>query len=185
MALNKVNNSIASLIEETALSTVDKLVAFLGEKIEIDEDMRQMFEDFKGTLKAESTEAAKAAKAEAKKTKKSKKSDADASDASDKSDKSDSDGEKKKKRAPSAYNLFIKEKMAELKAQGLKGNLMSQAVAAWNAEKKPEEVPKTPEVSESSDTDAAAAPAPAPEEKKPKKKGGRKAAPVADAEEEQ
>jgi Ran GTPase-activating protein (RanGAP) involved in mRNA processing and transport len=42
---------------------------------------------------------------------------------------------KKRTRAPSAYNLYIKEKMAEFKAAGHKGNLMKMAIDAWNEDK--------------------------------------------------
>ena len=118
MASSKVNAAIAALIEETQIATIDKMVAFLGEKIEVDEDMQKMFEDFKESIKG-------SAKADLKKaTKKSKKS-------------SDESGEEKKKRtrAPSAYNLYIKEKMAEFKEAGHKGNLMKMAIDAWNEDK--------------------------------------------------
>jgi hypothetical protein len=104
MALTKVNSSIAALIEETKVSTVDKLVHFLGQKIEIDEDMKKMFEEFKVASKGSSKGSAKA--------------------------------EKKEKRAPSAYNLYIKDKIAEFKAAGHKGNLMKMATDAWNESKK-------------------------------------------------
>jgi hypothetical protein len=117
MAYSKVTSSIAALIEETQLSTIDKMIAFLGEKIELDDDMQKMFEEFKDSIKG-------SAKAELKKSsKKSKKS-------------SDESGDvKKRTRAPSAYNLYIKEKMAEFKAAGHKGNLMKMAIDAWNEDK--------------------------------------------------
>jgi hypothetical protein len=107
MALSKVNAAVAALIEETKVSTVDKLVHFLGQKIEIDEDMKKMFEEFKEVSKVVVKGAKGAAKAE-----------------------------KKEKRAPSAYNLYIKDKIAEFKAAGHKGNLMKMATDAWNESKK-------------------------------------------------
>lgn len=124
MALIKVNVAIAALIEETAMSTVDKLVAFLGEKLEIDEDMQQMFADFKATLKV--TPAATTEQQPTKK-KPSKKAAAATS--------SDEEKPAKAKRAPSAYNMYLSAKIAELKAQGAKGNLMKLAIEAWKASK--------------------------------------------------
>ena len=117
MAFNKVNIALSALVEETQLATVDKIVAFLSEKIEVDEDMQKMFEDFKESIKTQ-------AKADLKKAnKKSKKSGDESGD------------EKKRTRAPSAYNMYIKEKMAEFKAAGHKGNLMKMAIEAWNEDK--------------------------------------------------
>ena len=119
MASSKINAAIAALIEETQVATIDKMVAFLSEKIEVDEDMQKMFEDFKESIKG-------SAKADLKKaTKKSKKS----------SDEDSGDEKKKRTRAPSAYNLYIKEKMAEFKEAGHKGNLMKMAIEAWNEDK--------------------------------------------------
>lgn len=124
MALAKVNVSIAALMEETALSTVDKLVAFLGEKIEIDEDMQQMFADFKATLKVTPPPQVDAEKP---KKKASKKAAAATS--------SDEEKPEKAKRAPSSYNMYLSAKIAELKAQGAKGNLMKLAIEAWKTSK--------------------------------------------------
>lgn len=112
MALTKVNVALAGLIEETSLSTVEKLIAFLGEKIEIDDDMKQYFDEFKASIKNE-------AKVD---LKKASKKDA---------------GEKKEKRTrpPSPYNMYIRDKMAEFKAAGHTGNLMKMAIEAWNKDK--------------------------------------------------
>lgn len=112
------------MIEETSLQTVDKLVTFLETKIEVDDDLKQMFADFKTQLLEELKEEAKAAA----KGGKSKRGKGGASD-----------GEpEKKKRAPSAYNLFIKEKMAAIKAEKpeLKSKeLMAEAIQMWKAQK--------------------------------------------------
>lgn len=115
MALNTVHKALAGLVEETAMSTVDKLVTFLSEKIEFDDDMKTLFDDFK-----------KATKEEIK-----------ASFKNDRSRKSRG-GEKKAKREPSAYNLFIKDKMAEIKVKrpDLKGkDLMKEAIDEWKKTK--------------------------------------------------
>ena len=114
MASTKLNIAIAALVAESQLSTVEKLFAFLGEKIEIDDDMKGYFDEFKATLKVDQEADAKAAKSKS---------------------KSKKGGEPKAKRAPSAYNLYIRDKMAELKAAGNSGNLMKMAIEAWNEEK--------------------------------------------------
>ena len=122
MASTKVSQAIAALVAETQMAVVDKLVAFLGEKIEIDEDMTQYFEEFKNTLKEQS-------KVDTKKAGKKPK-------------------EEKVKRPPSQYNLYIRDKMAEFKAAGHSGNLMKMAIEAWNADKgaKADEIVATEEV---------------------------------------
>lgn len=110
MALNNVQKALAGLVEETALSTVDKLVTFLSDKIEIDDEMKTLFDEFKKTTK----EGIKA----------SFKNSTRKGGAKD----------EKKKREPSPYNLFIKEKMAEIKAKKpeLKGkDLMKEAIEEW------------------------------------------------------
>lgn len=111
MALSKVNTAIAALVDETKASTVDKLVHFLGQKIEIDEDLKGFFEEFKAELAKAAKTTGKAGKGAAKSV------------------------EKKEKRPPSAYNLYIKDKIAEFKAAGHTGNLMKMATDAWNVDK--------------------------------------------------
>lgn len=111
MALNNVHKALAGLVEETALNTIEKLTAFLSEKIEFDDDMKTLFEEFKKNTKDEIK-------------------------ASFKNDRNRKGGakEEKKKREPSPYNLFIKEKMAEIKAKKpeLKGKeLMKEAIEEW------------------------------------------------------
>ncbi len=120
MAFTKVTKALSVLVEETSLLVVDKLVAFLDTKIEMDDDMKQMFEDFKTQLKEQLKEEAKAA------AKGGKKKIA-----------VDENGEKKK-RAPSAYNLFIKEKMAAIKQKNpemASKDVMKEAIAMWKAQK--------------------------------------------------
>lgn len=110
MASAKLNTSIAALVNETQISTVDKLFAFLGEKIEIDSDMKGYFDEFRGTLKVPVVKGKKGVSVSA-------------------------EAAPKAKRAPSAYNLYIRDKMAEFKAAGHSGNLMKMAIEAWNADK--------------------------------------------------
>ena len=113
--MNKVNTAVSSLVEEVSLNTVDKVVDFLKSKIDFDEDFDKFFQEFKDTLKAD-------AKASAKKSVKKS------------SSGSDSETDAKKKRAPSAYNLFIKDKMAQIKGTNpeIKGKeLMKAAIEEW------------------------------------------------------
>lgn len=151
MALNNVNIALYSLIEETKLATIDKIidrtinkmVAFISDKIEVDEDnMHNMLQEFKESFKAEAKAEVKAevkaeakanvkAEAKAKLKKMNKSSDDDSSD------------EKKKTRVPSVYNLYIRDKIAELKAAGRKGGLMMLAIEAWNTDKATGKLGKT------------------------------------------
>jgi hypothetical protein len=154
MAFTKVNIAIAALVEETALTTVDKLVAFLAEKIELDDDMQGMFTEFKASISAQAKEDAKGAKKAGKKADKK-------------------GAEPKAKRPPSEYNMYISRKMAELKAAGYTGNLMKGAIEAWNAEKAtaaPAPVADAVAEGETSETAETVAEAPQEEkEEKPKK----------------
>lgn len=101
-SLVKINNAVTALVQETMHTTLDKLIEFLSDRIELDEDIKGIFDEFrKGMYVPES-----------------------------------SGGTKKRRHAPSAYNLYIREKIAELKAAGHKGNMMKMAVEAWKTEKK-------------------------------------------------
>jgi len=102
MALLKVNKALSVLIEETTLRTIDDVVTYLGSKIEMDDEMKGFFESFKVAVKEKMTAEA-AAIAKGSKRKRGKK------------DGNTSSGEEKQKRAPSAYNLYVQEKMAEYK----------------------------------------------------------------------
>jgi hypothetical protein len=112
-----VNKAVAGVVAESVFQAkkdvMEYFAKFLSEKIDFDEDMQAYFDEFKATLVLEKIEVLK---------EKSKK---------------DGTGEKKK-RAPSAYNLYIKDKMAEIKSSQpeLKGKeLMKAAIVAWNADK--------------------------------------------------
>lgn len=114
MSLAKVNKAVAALMEDTAMSTVDELVKFLDDKIEIDADLKTTFADFKLQLKEKLT--AEAAPSKKRKTKVA-------------------GGEKK---APTLFNLFVKKRMAELKEQDptlTSSARMKQAAEDWNAQK--------------------------------------------------
>jgi hypothetical protein len=135
--ITKFNKAIHTLVEDASLSAVDKLAAFLDTQIEMDDDMKQLFTDFKTNLTTELKEAAKAPAA----TKASKKGNAPAT-----------------KREPSAYNLFIKEQMAKIKAANPDmpaKELMKAATVEWKKAK------------EASTASSAPAPTPEPAPKAP------------------
>jgi hypothetical protein len=94
-----VNKAVAGVVMDAKMAVVDDLVAYLESKIEVDDDLRAMFDEFKSNLK-ESEE--KVVKDAGKKVKSSKKT---------------ASGEEKKKRAPSVFNLYVKDVMPEMKAK--------------------------------------------------------------------
>jgi hypothetical protein len=94
-----VNKAVAGVVMDAKLAVVDDLVQYLESKIEVDDDLRAMFDEFKSNLK-ESEE--KVVKDAGKKIKGSKKT---------------ASGEEKKKRAPSVFNLYVKDVMPEMKAK--------------------------------------------------------------------
>lgn len=111
-SMANVYKALAALSEEVALKTVSGLQEFLSEKLEFDDDMTNMFEEYRKKVVADIKVQYKNERSSSKKN-----------------------GEKKK-RAPSAYNLYIKEKMAEIKAaqSELKGKeLMKEAIKAWKS----------------------------------------------------
>lgn len=112
-----VNKAVAGVVAEAVFQAkkdvVEAFAKFLGEKIDFDEDMQAYFNEFKATIVLEKVEVPK------------------------EKGKGKTEGGEKKKRAPSAYNLYIKDKMAEIKAAQpeLKGkDLMKAAIQAWNAD---------------------------------------------------
>jgi hypothetical protein len=116
MAYSAVEAAVAGVVAQAVFdakkSVIDAFKAFMAEKIEMDEDMEAYFDEFKSSLVMDEV-----AVASAKVTKRTK-----------------GKSEPAKKREPSAYNLWIKAKMAELKAtrEDLKGRaLMAAAVAEW------------------------------------------------------
>lgn len=105
------------------LETVDALVAKFRERWDFEEDDEKFIADFKaslGTMKPTK---------KAGKGKRGKKSDNESGD----------EAKPKTKRPPSAYNLFVSEKRAELVAAGFKGkDLIREAAKLWNDRPKPE-----------------------------------------------
>ncbi len=85
---NAVVVATAKVVHEANLAVIDSLIEFLDSKVEIDDDFKELIAEFKGTLKAPSAKATKA----------------------DKIPKAE-----RKKREPSAYNLFVRDALNELK----------------------------------------------------------------------
>lgn len=98
MAFPTVQSAVAKVVMDAKLKVFDDLVAFLDTKIEIDDELKVALAGFKDSLKESEEKAVKVA------GKKSKKN-------------ASEDAPEKKKRAPSLFNLFVKDKMPELKAQ--------------------------------------------------------------------
>ena len=78
MASIKINKALAAFSIDLAMETVDKLFAFLGEKVELDEDWTGYFAEFKEQLKKASTAPAAAKAKETKESKAAAKADAKA-----------------------------------------------------------------------------------------------------------
>ena len=116
-------DNVISAVEAFGMETINKLEDFLVDKMnseydgDVVSDIQKFIKEFKSGMKV----------SEPVKKKQTKKTKA----------KGGEDGEPKKekaKRAPSAYNLFVKSKMSELKAANpsLKGaELMSLASKMW------------------------------------------------------
>lgn len=115
MALSKVHKSIALLVEETALQTVQDVANAMKDKFQIDEeDVAQFIGEYKAMLATKHKEDAKSSK------KKGKSSTT------------------KEKRAPSEYNIFIKNALIRLKQENPETpakELMGKAAAEWKASK--------------------------------------------------
>lgn len=128
--MTKVDEAVSALMIEVQKDTIEKLKEFISEKNQMTEEILAAFKEYeekiskddpkshvkKGAKAAKGTKAAKAGKASTSKATKN-------------------DTEDKPKRPPSAYNIFLREKIAELKEQGHEGNLMKLAIEAWNANK--------------------------------------------------
>lgn len=111
-ALKNFNKSLSKLITESTTETLEKLKVFLAEKLSVEVDtLTTHFDEFKSTnLTGKDVLVG-----------------------------GDTNTKKEKKtRPPSKYNLFIKDKMKELKENdpSLKGqDLMKLATKEWNAAK--------------------------------------------------
>lgn len=109
---------------ETSNMVIDKLLAFLGEKIEVDDQLKANFEEFRALMREEITSqfavpTATSAKIVGKKGATKAPVDANAP-----------------MKPLTINNLFVQDEMANLKAKGhkadpVKGNLLKQATTVW------------------------------------------------------
>jgi hypothetical protein len=120
MAAAMINNAVAQALHMSQLETLENFKKYLAAKDDVDmEFMEELIGGFRTTLEAAKPKAVGKGKGGAGK----------------KAAGGDEGGEKKK-RAPSAYTMFIKHKMSLLKTEDpdIKSGkeLMSKAVAAWS-----------------------------------------------------
>jgi hypothetical protein len=144
---NAVVAATAKVVHEASLAVIDNLLEFLDSKVEIDDDFKELVAEFKGTLTAPSAKVGKVPKAE------------------------------KKKREPSAYNLFVRDALNGLKVSQpeLSGkDRFREAMKQWKEHKGS----STPSSAQSSDTEDDHAPVKTPIEAEtattPKAKKGKK-----------
>ena len=139
---------------------VENMPDALNTKKDVDEYCKMFWKENKEKVK-EAKAAEKAAKAEKPKRKKG----------------FDKDGNPKEKRAPSPYNIFVKEKYAEIKAANPeldKTQIFSEIARVWQEEKAAQVQPENVKEPEEGDDISEIQEAPSDEEA-PKKKRGRKA----------
>ena len=139
---------------------IENMPEALNTKKDVDEYCKLFWKDNKEKVK-EAKAAEKAAKAEKPKRKKG----------------FDKDGNPKEKRAPSPYNIFVKEKYAEIKAANPeldKTQIFSEIARVWQEEKAAQVQPENVKEPEEGDDISEIQEAPSDEEA-PKKKRGRKA----------
>ena len=139
---------------------IENMPEALNTKKDVDEYCKLFWKDNKEKVK-EAKAAEKAAKAEKPKRKKG----------------FDKDGNPKEKRAPSPYNIFVKEKYAEIKAANPeldKTQIFSEIARVWQEEKAAQIQPENVNEPEQGDDISKIQEAPSDEEA-PKKKRGRKA----------
>jgi hypothetical protein len=99
MSYTAITKAVANVVMDAKLSVIDDLITFLENKIEVDDDLKGFFHEFKMNLKECEEKKVKDA---GKKTTKGKKSNSD---------------EPKKKRKPSVFNLYVKDVMPDMKAK--------------------------------------------------------------------
>jgi hypothetical protein len=108
MAYPTINAAVSKLILEAKMQVIDDFIKMLDEKIEIDNDLQGQFDEFKKSLEEASKAASKASKTTSK--------------------------EPKKKRSATLFNLFVKEKQAQLKAEHPEENgkaIIGMASKSW------------------------------------------------------
>jgi hypothetical protein len=121
-AFAAITAAVDTVVFDAKHKVINDFKTFLEEKIDFDDDMKGYFEEFLNSIKKPSPPS------KSKKTSKKNATNADEGSAST----------EKRKRKPSAYNMYISTKMAEIKANdpSKKGkDLMKAAIEAWNAQK--------------------------------------------------
>lgn len=123
-ALQNVTKAVAKAMHlartEMVDTVIDKMTEFLSEKIELDDDMHQYFAEFRTSMKAVVAKEEVAMRNETAKKSKATKKERGATGL----------------KPLTVNNIFIQDKMAELKASGVKadpekGNILKQATAFW------------------------------------------------------
>lgn len=109
-----IQQAVAKVIMDAKLNLVDELVTYLGSKIEIDDEIKNIFTEFKANLKEHEEKIVKIA---GKKTKVV--------------------GEKKK-RQPSIFNMYVKDIMPSIKEKNGEvkdgKKLISMAAESWKTD---------------------------------------------------
>ena len=104
--MKNLNKAITKVMDDVQLSTVDKVYVFVKDFVKDEETFGASFEDFKKTLKQDVVIP----------------------------DSKKATAEPKKKRAPSAYKIFIGEKIKQLKKEKPESDgkeLMKLAIEEW------------------------------------------------------
>jgi len=109
-----IQQAVAKVIMDAKLNLVDELVTYLGSKIEIDEEIKNIFAEFKANLKEHEEKVVKIA---------------------GKKQKVTSD---KKKRQPSIFNMYVKDVMPSIKEKNSDvkdgKKLISMAAESWKTD---------------------------------------------------
>lgn len=119
-----LDNAVDSIVHATTIDTIDKVIAAFRDKFDLDEQELSVFkEDFVRNTVPRLSEVGEGASMGGGK-------------ASPK--KGSSSAKQKGTRAPTQYNLYIRDKIAEIKANNpdMKGkDLMRRATEAWKADR--------------------------------------------------
>jgi len=109
-----INQAVAKVIMDSKLKVVDELIIYLGSKIELDDEVKNIFIEFKSNLKEHEEKIVKIA---------------------GKKIKVESD---KKKRQPSVFNMYVKDVMPSIKENNLDikdgKKLISMAAESWKTD---------------------------------------------------
>lgn len=114
MAFTIINQAVAKVVMDAKLNIVDELITYLGSKIELDDDIKNIFNEFKLNLKEHEEKIVKIA---------GKKIKVETN---------------KKKRQPSVFNMYVKDVMPSIKEKNLDikdgKKLISMAAESWKTE---------------------------------------------------